>query len=204
MDAQPHKIHAVYLDLDGVPVDFISGALARHGVAPEAMGGFLIPGNWHVEKALGISAADFYAKIQGHTFWEQLEWMPDGRAILELVEGVCLKHNVELWLLTAPTMDDFCWSGKAAWVRREMPHLERRLTISCNKACVAGPGKLLIDDSDVNCRAWRGDFKRPGGDTILVPRWWNSEHALAGSPQNEGTLVHLRRRLEAIASRFEA
>ena len=185
------KLHSLYLDMDGLLVNFVKQACAAHNFNPD----LLTAGQWAMERDMGISAAAFWGRCAGHLFWESMEWMPDGREILSLVEGFVENSGLRLHILTSPSDDCGSFSGKYAWLQKHAPHLRRRLTLSCNKGELGHPGALLIDDSDDNCRKWRGYFNRVGGEAILVPRWWNSESLLAHK-DNSGSLLWLSRRLE--------
>lgn len=189
--AKQVRLHSLYLDMDGIFVWFVKAAAKAHGFDPKG----LTAGQWQMDRDIGCTLEQFWAKCQGHLFWEQMEWMPDGRMLLDMVEDFAEANKMRLHILSSPSDDIGSFSGKYAWLQKNAPHLRRRLTLSCDKGGLGHPGALLIDDSDANCRAWRGDFNRLGGEAILVPRWWNSEYALAGQ-DNSGSLQWLSRRLD--------
>jgi hypothetical protein len=192
MDTPTQPIDAVYLDMDGVLVDFCGAAMRAHGSQKDK----LVAGQWHLEHGLGIGITEFWAKLQGHSFWEGLGWLPDGRAVFDAVAAWC-GPTCPLWLLSSPSDDIGSFSGKYAWLQRHLPEYRRRLILCADKAAaVSRPGALLIDDSDDHCKRWRGTFNRPGGESILLPRWWNSDHALAGGVDGWCSLPQLKRRLE--------
>ena len=62
--------------------------------------------------------------------------------------------------LTAPTLSTDCFTGKAAWVQTFLPHegkgaLKRLLIApSSDKAYLAGPTRILIDDRTKNIEEW--------------------------------------------------
>ncbi len=62
--------------------------------------------------------------------------------------------------LTAPTLSTDCFTGKAAWVQTFLPHegkgALKRLIIapSSDKAYLAGPTRILIDDREKNIKEW--------------------------------------------------
>lgn len=178
-------ITAVFLDLDGVLVDFVGGALRAHGKPASC----LIPGKWHVEVGMGLSPEAFWAKCRGHRFWSTLDWTSDGKYVLNLVS----RHlPVPLWLLTSHSDDDGACSGKYAWLCRELNCLRRRAILCPDKRAVSRPGALLIDDSDDNVEMWCA----MGGEAILLPRFWNSRHEAA-----HYALEYLETRLTELAPR---
>lgn len=185
------RVTDVFLDMDGLFVDFVGGALAALG----ATAADLKPGEWHIERCLGITPAKFWERCSGHIFWESLRWMPDGVQVVEAAEAFAADAGANLWVYTSPSDDIGSFSGKYAWMKRHLPRLARSLVLCCNKASMRKPGGLLIDDNDGNCAGWRGDFRTPGGDAVLMPRFWNSEHDLAGR-DNAGSIAWLKRRLD--------
>lgn len=160
-------IDTVYVDLDGVLVNFVGGALAAHGAGIDR----LITGEWYIHKWLGITAQEFWAPVRGHDFWRNLEWLPDGWDILNEVMAKVPKNHI--WLLSTHSDDEGSCSGKYAWVRKYLPGLRRKLILTPSKAPMARPGSFLIDDCDANVEA----FRKAGGEAMLVPRPWNSGHA---------------------------
>lgn len=153
-----------FLDLDGVLVDFVGGALAMHGkhIPPAEV-------RWDFPSQVGfdgVNAAAFWAPL-GRDFWAGLGWTADGRGILAAVEDAFGPERV--CLLTSPCLTPGCAEGKLDWVRRELPGYARRVLVGPCKHLLAGPGKLLVDDHDANCEA----FAKAGGASVLVPRPWN-------------------------------
>jgi hypothetical protein len=180
----------VFIDCDGVLVNFLDEALYRLGY--EVIKGKDArvslrrkgetdpvdlpwePGEWYVDRVLGISLGDFWDGVQGEdpdAFWEGLEWMEDGKAILSQAEAWWGAENI--CLLTSPSIGTA--SGKLRWIEREMPEYARagRFLIGRAKHFVAHRDSILIDDSDHNCEK----FAAEGGTGMLIPRYWNSGHA---------------------------
>lgn len=71
--------------------------------------------------------------------------------------------------LTAPIKYPECFSGKAQWIKSFVPEQGRMIlgelmiVASKDKQLVAGPGRVLIDDSEKNVNEW----KAAGGIGIL-------------------------------------
>lgn len=159
----------VFVDLDGVLADFVGGVCRKFGkpdpyTRPEAQG------EWGIEKLLGIEPAAFWEPL-GEEFWANLSPTHDWHSILSAAVAAA-GDPANVALLTSPCETPGCLEGKKAWIANWLPEY-RRSTIFCSrKDLIAGPGKVLIDDSDANVRAWEG----AGGTAVLVPRHWNAWH----------------------------
>jgi FMN phosphatase YigB (HAD superfamily) len=163
----------VFLDLDGVLCDFVGGALLAHGVPWHFIPA---PGQWDLASQLGLTPNQFWDPLQGFDFWANLAPTDDCAGILTAVESRFGTDPV--YLLTSPAHSSGCYAGKFAWVKRHLPaYLSRLLLVpAVSKPVLAGPGSLLIDDSDANVAA----FRQAGGWGILLPRSWNARHAEFG------------------------
>lgn len=149
-----------FLDMDGVCVDFMGGALAVHGrtLPPrEIQYDF-----WH---QLGMTAVDFWAPMNVG-FWATLPWTHEGRAILAAVEDV---FGGRVQILTSAGHEN-ARTGKREWVAREMRKYQKRVNMETKKHLWAHPHTVLVDDHQANVEA----FRAAGGEAVLVPRPWNS------------------------------
>jgi 5'(3')-deoxyribonucleotidase len=174
------------LDMDGVLVNFVQGisdALGRENPYLKRPLG-AAAGEWDMPKLWGIPEAAFWVPCMDPEFWANLNWMPDGRRILELVEWTFGKENV--CLLTSPgsAFDPAC-IGKVAWIKQHMPDYMHRVLFGSAKHFCAHAGSVLIDDRDKNI----ADFCKAGGRALLVPRPWNMGHSLGHSAVDQ--LDHL-------------
>lgn len=157
-----------FLDLDGVLVNFVGGACKFHG-KPNPYDRPESHGQWDCVELMGMRQYDFWHGLDYH-FWKGLEWLPDGRRILDVVESVFGVENV--CLLSSPCDTFGCADGKRAWVQDNIPRYSRKLILGSAKEFMAGPGKILIDDYPDNIIK----FSQHGGETLLVPRPWNHLH----------------------------
>jgi hypothetical protein len=156
-------MQVVFLDLDGVLVDFVGGAFAHHGKSLP-----MREVRWDFPKQLGFEdawAESFWAGL-GYDFWANLDWTAEGQALLAQLEGL---FGDRIALLTSPAKTSGCAEGKLAWIGRHLPKYARRYFIGPPKELIAGPGKILVDDHEENTRK----FAAAGGRAILVPRPWN-------------------------------
>ncbi len=163
----------VFLDLDGVCVDFVSAACRLHGTTPEQI-------DWHtcgfyIADGLGLSRDQFWEPIRqaGSAFWRDLEPYPWLGELLEAVEGA------EVHVCTSPSRDPASLMGKVEWIYRHFPrHLHRQFVLTQQKHLLARPGRFLVDDAEFNAEAW----ENAGGSPILFPRPWNAASAEATDP----------------------
>lgn len=157
-------IEHILIDMDGVLVNFTDPALALFGANQSV----LQPMQWDFAEALGISANQFWAKIDTTPyFWEDLPAYAHFTEILEVVEGI------GAWsLATSPCLDSGCASQKVRWMRKHIHPRFDRYMIGREKFLLSKPGVVLIDDSDHNVEK----FSAGGGVGILFPQKWNSRH----------------------------
>jgi 5'(3')-deoxyribonucleotidase len=165
----------VALDMDGVLVNFNKGASEKHGIA-------LTEEQYRcsLQKHWGLTQKDFWSKCSGFEFWDNLEWMPDGKDILSTVVELVGKENIAI--CTSPAKDPMCLAGKYNWVRREIPWLERRMIITPIKEWCASKWTVLVDDNPEKI----DNFVKAGGKGCLVPRLWNKNADRTAVPFIEG------------------
>lgn len=154
----------VLLDMDGVLVDFIKGACEAH----KKENPYLNPinhGNYWID--WGMSDTEFW-QLFDESFWENLDWMPDGQEILSIVENSFGAKNI--CLVTNPSHCDLAAAGKIRWIRKNMPNYLDRFLIGSGKYFCNG---FLIDDYDLNIQK-----HKYSGSGLLLPRLWNSNFKL--------------------------
>ncbi len=130
----PDQDFIVFFDIDGVVGDF-SAHLDAHGLRGQ----------------------------DGHPRWNDipLSWwlsMPPIAGAQDFFVRVAAKLPARF--LTAPSLSTDCFTGKAAWVQTFLPHegkgALKRLIIAHagDKAFMASPTRILIDDREKNIREW--------------------------------------------------
>lgn len=154
----------IFLDADGVLVDFHGAVCDRYGCVP------LPAGKTKLLEHIGVDPKVFWADVDCVDFWAGLELLPDGREIFDLACNLVGLDNVAI--LTSPSMGHNVPSGKMINLRRLFPELEKRIFIGNDKEMLAHPGAILWDDWEKNIVAWCG----AGGHGIIVPRPWNNAH----------------------------
>ena len=174
-------IKTVFLDVDGVMVDFIGG-LHRAMDAPYSYDPYPYKkGLWNMLDA--IRPFDFTPIVPSfeecdacctQEFWANLKWMHDGCDILRLTTNIF--NPDDIFLLTTPMPNVGSASGKVEWIRKNLPAYKDKIFITtASKSTVASPDTLLIDDRDKNVE----DFRAAGGHAILIARPWNKLHMIA-------------------------
>ena len=158
--------YQIYCDMDGVLVDFLSGAIAKmnevindeahplaelaNKVKEEAGTDQLVTGHLTKGDPLCINSAREYMRPlleDDEDFWTNLPWMPEGRAIWDAIKA---HHPV---ILTSPMDQNGCQGsikGKEKWIKRELGlDINSRAIFSHDKyeyATKGGEPTVLIDD----------------------------------------------------------
>ncbi len=162
----------VWLDLDGVITDFNGRLHHELGLYLNYKDWPYTPGLWdYFDEVPGASRS----RINGvcdEDFWAGMSWMYDGSDILDVLEE---KYGAEnIYLLTCPMPNPGSWTGKYQWVVDHLPedYQDRLIVTRAPKWKFAGPDTILFDDCDENVNK----FRACGGEAVLVPRPWNSQH----------------------------
>lgn len=97
-------------------------------------------------------------------FWENMEWLPEGKELYEWVKNLCAQENLDLFILTSVNYSDGK-IGRMNWLKKNIG-LDKHHMIVVNlgkeKAYYAEPSALLIDDFRKNCDA----FADAGGQIV--------------------------------------
>ena len=146
--------YQLFLDLDGVLVDFDAGITSILGRPPDggARGKPIPPGvMWS-----SVARAD--------SFYEHLNWMPDGRQLWEFAQGL------NPIILSGLPRGNWAAPQKRAWCARELgPHVFVELCMSRDKPERAqaltpeGVRPVLVDDRE----SLSEPFERAGGVFVL-------------------------------------
>ena len=159
----------IYFDIDGVLGDFDGHARARNKM-----------------------------KADGRVNYESLdeEWWASMPAYPEAAKAVAEARTLAptVRFLTGPVPSPSCYSGKAKWLLNFEPELKGRFNTLANliicpaadKALLAGPKRILVDDNADNVAAWNA----AGGYGIHHNGDWGRTMAIlraaAGTSQQVG------------------
>ena len=129
--------YKIYLDMDGVLVDFDQQFKDLTGMAPrdfEAKHGS--KGFWEAIETAGVG------------FWRGMKWMPGGEALYNRVA------KYDHALLSSPSRSETSKIGKRLWRRDKTPSTKLILSRSYLKKNYASPLSILIDDRESNIKQW--------------------------------------------------
>lgn len=158
----------ILIDLDGVLADFVNGICKLHDKAnPYAL--MSNHGNYGLEHLIGMTDEEMWKPVDQY-FWEDLEVMKRGYSLL------CdLNHCQDVGICTSPgrTGAPAAVAGKRAWIKKHLgEHFLDRTIFVKDKEWVAGPGAILIDDTNHQV----DNFIYRGGSAVLFPQPWNRYH----------------------------
>lgn len=150
----------IMLDCDGVITDFVGGCEKLFGKIE-----IWPPGEYNIAKVFGMPKNKFWKPIND-AFIFGLKYTKEFADIMQVLDGY------DITILTAPVWNGI--HGRHMWIHKYLPEFFRqhKYLIGPDKAACAYDGSILIDDSDKNCH----DFIKAGGQAILFPRPWNSNH----------------------------
>lgn len=177
----------IYLDMDGVCVDFIGAAFRAQGYDADAMLEAWQrehPGELYPASLMDRTAQEFFTheNLGTSEFWATLEpypWFDDMFAELER-----LGHVV---FLTAPTGSPGCVAGKMEWLIGRFGHDFHDFIFTRKKDRLAHGNAYLVDDMPFNTVP----FSERGGHGMLFPQIWNE-------------LNHVDERVEHLVTALEA
>jgi hypothetical protein len=171
----------IYLDMDGVCVDFVTAAIEAHGFDAHTIlekwdkeyAGEFVP-----HKVLGLEADTFWDHLAslGEPFWIDLRpyaWFEELLAALKTYGHVVF--------LSAPAWAPCCVSGKLTWLQSRFGHPFQDYIFTPHKGRLAHSRAVLVDDYDPYIDA----FTQRGGTGVLFPQIWN-------------TRAHVTNRLESV------
>mmetsp|Transcript_48172 Transcript_48172/g.85528 ORF Transcript_48172/g.85528 Transcript_48172/m.85528 type:complete len:1677 (-) Transcript_48172:71-5101(-) len=141
LDPSPSTISHIYMDLDGVLVDFEAGFEKEFGSFPDAKV------RWqHIEKTPG--------------FYDSLPWMEGARKLWDHVQSLGVPVSI-LTGIPHGSLGERSASEKRSWVERELGTVDVITCLSSDKPTHSGPGRLLIDDRS------QSGWEAVGGRQIL-------------------------------------
>ncbi len=178
-------IKRVLLDMDGVLTNFHKGVCKAFHY-PCVLDEMIRYAFWEDWKEKNVTGQDVN-NICNQVFWEDLEWMHDGKEILRIVEDAYGKENI--FIITLPMPNAGSWTGKRIWIEHMAPDYKKQLIVTqASRAFFASPNTLLIDDKQENV----DEFIKAGGNAILIPRPWNRLRGHRVIPHLEKEILAIR------------
>jgi hypothetical protein len=168
-----HYTHNVYLDCDQVLTDFIAGSLAAVGIHYPGTRNWPEGWTYNYFRQAGTTREEVNKHCTAD-FWANLQWMEDGREILN--EVLARFRPAEFMVLTKPMLNNGSYTGKMIWFEKNCPELYERVvpTLVPKEEFAYDFNSVLIDDCQDNVQA----FINAGGASILVPRPWNQNNKI--------------------------
>lgn len=147
-------IDKIFLDMDGVIVDFIGQCKKYKCISGNKV-------NWEIIDSAGAE------------FWETMDWLPDGKNFFSWLTNICNEENIDLYILSSAKSSSKINAdvtpikiGKLNWLKQhtkiDLHHI--LLVNDGNEKGIlyANATSLLIDDFNKNCE----NFKNHGGQAI--------------------------------------
>jgi len=177
----------IFLDLDGVVVDWLGGSLKVCGLSADdsTIRQHLREGN-SIDDVLpgGRKQLTEAVNAGGPAFWTNLEFLPWGRRIVALAQQ--FKDTHDFAFLTSPGKFPLAAQGKVAWLLANYP--DESIIICRDKHLCASANAVLIDDSDYQIKP----FVCNSGNGYL---WPNQYRLLDGYDKVDDHFVVLENRI---------
>lgn len=173
-----------FIDMDGVLVDFLAGAMRLHNKKFEDIN----HGAWDPKNSFNMSEEEFWAPVNAD-FWADLPPTPQCQQLFQLLADRFGMEN--LCILSAPprvskklkgTMGHAV-EGKYNWCLKHVPQIADQCLFGWSKDFAARDRAVLVDDTYRNI----SEFERAGGKGVMVEYYWNSgwkwqpgEHVVQG------------------------
>ncbi len=164
--------YEIYLDMDGVCVDFIGATIDAHGLDS----GTMLrkwhdehPGSQYPESLFGMPAETFFTheRLGEAGFWRDLTPYPWFESMFE-----ALSNQGHVVFLTAPTGEPGCVAGKLEWLKNTFGNGFTDFIFTRHKDRLAHGNAILVDDMHRNIES----FNHRDGHGVLFPQTWNDHH----------------------------
>lgn len=165
-----------YLDMDGVIVDFIKGALTVHG-RMDLYDNYPI-GVWNIWEPMEITSDEFWAPLKSYDFWFNLEPYPWFNEVLNIMNDY---FGDKWWVATSTGTISISASAKLDWIFEHFPRKNgkkfTRFNLCPEKEHLGldRPNSVLIDDYVVN----HANYLKTGAHSILFAQPWNDKHTVS-------------------------
>jgi 5'(3')-deoxyribonucleotidase len=166
----------IFLDLDGVIVDYVPGIAAFFGMPVDELYGKWPPGVYEICHALG-KGKDVWAEVWDapETTWSEMPEFPWSRTLFEKCN-----ETAETFILTSPINSGTCVSGKVKWIHSFAGRDYRKYILTHFKYNCARWDHVLIDDREYNVGLW----EKEGGEGILFPSHGNRLYQMKADPMS--------------------
>lgn len=115
------------------------------------------------------------------------ESLPPVKGSLWAVREILKMEVFDVNILTQPMREtSYSYSEKACWVKKWIPELANKITMTQNKELLSGEGRFLIDDSS---KKWQSKWESKGGTFLFM----NYEEGLCHQMEWDKILSDLRK-----------
>lgn len=183
----------VFIDLDGVLADFLTGACSRFGRKLDD----LPTGVYDLSQLFGLPWAEIDAVIgRDHDFWRNLPSYPWTKSVMNLLREAQIDGAIgHVFVLSSPWQQSpECHKAKLEWCDAHLGVPTSDVILTPHKHLLAGPDRLLIDDLPSHCETWC----RSGGYAIIFPCHHTTGRLQTFSPN---PFIHLALALAHITAR---
>jgi 5'(3')-deoxyribonucleotidase len=165
--------YEIYLDMDGVCVDFMGATIDAHGFDSGTMLNKWQqehPGSLFPESLFGMPAETFFTheRLGEAEFWRDLAAYPWFESMFD-----ALSRQGHVVFLTAPTDQPGCVAGKHQWLKDTFGSGFTDFIFTRHKDRLAHGNAILVDDLYRNIES----FSHRDGHGVLFPQTWNDHHA---------------------------
>lgn len=156
-----HPKYTIFVDLDGVLVDFDKGYKELTGYNTSHA---KLQDKEEFWKLLNNSLEQ--KNITEKDYWSNLEWMKDGKQLWNYIS----RYNP--YILTAPSRNPESQEGKKEWVENNIGYVKKVIfSSSYKKQLYSKPNNILIDDREDIIKKWNdrggiGIYHRSTSSTI--------------------------------------
>jgi len=162
----------IFLDMDGVIVDFVGAIDKIHGIK-----------DFREWEKIGREKYELINKM-GEKWWSQMKWLGDGKKLWNYLK------DSDVTILSATPQDPesrkISIQGKKNWLKKNIGSSyasNALIVLAVEKQMQAAPNHILIDDSDRNIAQWRnqggiGILHKNTNDTIKQLERLNEEREM--------------------------
>lgn len=170
-----------FIDMDGVLCDFVSGALAAHGVeiTDEIRNSLTAHDLYGPDQSPHVpwkDASSFWGPIaaQKSLFWRSINSLHSMEDIYALFKQLPIERT---FILTSPSRNEGCRLGKLQWIA-DMG-IEASVIFEKKKwNYVRSENDILLDDNHINIKRWRA----AGGTAMCYKQPWNLDIEVHAKP----------------------
>lgn len=174
-------IRHVFLDMDGVLVDFHHGFQELCGIK-EPIRGHHWPADKGLHDHVGMDWESCRQKSREAppSFWANMNETPYGLKIALACEEFAKRIGAHFSVLTDSSDSRDAGLGKLQWLHERIPILAPRCCLTVDKTGFANPDCLLVDDTHHVAE----NFNKAGGRAIVIPQTWNQWKLAYGAPRS--------------------